>query len=210
MHTRLVYIHSAMKRRCYSPECKDYKNYGGRGITVCSEWLSTEKIAIKDTNLHNCTKGFIAFKEWALSNGYIEGLTLDRIDNNKGYSPDNCRWITRKEQNINKRSNHIISYKGQKHTISEWAEIYGISYSKLLDRINKNGLSLEEAISCKGNKNERLLTYKGKTQSMVTWSSELSIPYTVLRARLNRSHWTVKEAFETPYEKGKHNRKEEK
>lgn len=209
MCSKLVYVHYAMKRRCYNPESKDYKNYGGRGITVCSEWLNTEKVVIKDTDLHNCTKGFIAFREWALSNGYADNLILDRINNNEGYSPENCRWITRKEQNINKRNNHIIEYKNQKHTVSEWAEIYGISYNKLLDRINKFGLSFEEAISYNGNKNERLITYNGKTQSMSAWSKYLGIPYTVLRARLNRSHWTVKEAFETPYEKGKHNRKEE-
>ena len=87
--TRLYRIWRAMKTRCYNLNAQNYKDYGGRGITICPEWL------------HD----FVAFRDWALSHGYRDDLSIDRIDNDKGYSPDNCRWATAKEQRANQRSN---------------------------------------------------------------------------------------------------------
>lgn len=85
--TRLYSIWSGMKTRCYNTKRHDYRWYGARGVTVCDEWL------------HD----FAAFEAWALSNGYSDDLTIDRIDCDAGYAPDNCRWVTMREQRINQR-----------------------------------------------------------------------------------------------------------
>ena len=81
--TRLYRIFTGIKERCYNPHCNNYKYYGGKGITICSEWLGEQ--------------GLQSFIEWALNNGYEEHLTIDRIDSSKPYSPDNCQWITQAE-----------------------------------------------------------------------------------------------------------------
>lgn len=127
-HTKLYYVWVGMRGRCFNPNNKSYKNYGGRGITVCDEW--------KDS--------FSAFYDWALSNGYKDGLSIDRIKNNSDYSPENCRWTTQKVQNNNRRSNHFIEFNGETHTISEWAAKLGLTNRTLEKRISK-GEPIEKA-----------------------------------------------------------------
>lgn len=94
-----------------------YKNYKGRGITVCDEW-----------------KDYQIFEKWAYENGYEDNLTIDRIDVNGNYCPENCRWSTRKEQANNRRDNCYITYNGETHTMSQWSDITGLSYSTLEKR----------------------------------------------------------------------------
>lgn len=128
--SRLYGIWSGMKSRCYNPKRSNYRNYGGRGITVCAEWL----------------ENFSAFYDWAMTHGYTNSTTIDRIDNNKGYSPENCRWVSRKVQNNNRRWCHEITFRGETHTLSEWAEITGISRDTLKNRLNL-GWPLERALT---------------------------------------------------------------
>lgn len=192
-HTRLNCIFSSMKKRCYNPSCKSYKNYGGRGITICDEWRNPEKVSIKGTKNNNITKGFVAFKEWALNNGYADNLTIDRIDTNKGYSPDNCRWATSKEQQNNLRNNVIITYKGRTKTLAQWCEELNVDYQLVRHRLQRNW-SVEKAFETKANKGLPLITYKGKTQTVKQWCKELDLKYRTVHNRLSKK-WTVEEAF---------------
>lgn len=121
-----------MRKRCYNPDFKYYYNYGGRGITICDEWMGND--------------GIENFEQWALSHGYKKGLTIDRIDNDKGYSPDNCRWVDMKTQSNNKRNNLYLEMNGKTQTLSQWCEEYGVPYGRVEARITKMGWNLEEAL----------------------------------------------------------------
>lgn len=192
-HTRLNYIFSAMKKRCYSTTCKAYKDYGGRGITICDEWRNAEKTSIKGTKSNNVTKGFKAFKEWALNNGYADNLTIDRIDVNKGYSPDNCKWSTPKEQQNNRRNSVLITYKGKTQTLTQWCEELNFDYQLAQHRLHRNW-SAEKTFETEVNKGLPLITYKGKTQTVKQWCRELNLKYRTVYNRLSKN-WTVEEAF---------------
>ena len=140
-HTRLHRIWHSMYCRCYYSKTNQYKNYGGKGIKVCEEWKHGE--------------GFVKFYNWAISNGYKEELTLDRIDNDKDYCPENCRWSTPKFQSNHKTNNRIIEYNGKKQTLTQWCEEYNINIVTLSDRLKK-GMSIDEAL------NKPILKYKKK------------------------------------------------
>lgn len=137
-NTRLHRIWHSMYCRCYYKSTNQYKNYGGKGIKVCEEWKHIE--------------GFVNFYNWAMTNGYRDDLTLDRIDNDKNYSPQNCRWVTCKQQCRNRTNNVYYTFKGETKTSKEWCEIYNISQTTLNDRLKRNW-TLEQAltISTKGN-----------------------------------------------------------
>lgn len=117
--TRLYSIWKGVRNRCFYLNSKNYERYGGRGITVCEEW--------KDN--------FVNFRDWSLSNGYKEGLTIDRIDNNGNYEPSNCKWSTNKEQQNNKENNVLITYQNETKTLSQWAEEKGINNSALWGKV---------------------------------------------------------------------------
>lgn len=128
--TRLHYVWLAMKDRCNNERNKSFKNYGGRGITVCEEWQ----------------KSYESFESWALSSGYKEGLSIDRIDNNKGYCPENCRMTDNVQQARNKRNTVIIDFDGSKKSLQELAEEKKVSVSKLRYRI-KAGWDINKALA---------------------------------------------------------------
>lgn len=124
--------HKSMMERCYDGKNISYPYYGARGIDVCFEWRGKDGV-----------KNFIA---WSMRNGYKHGLSLDRIDNNKGYYPENCRWVTIQEQAINKRRNKKYEWKGQTLILAQISRMENISYSKLYRRINNNHMSIKDAI----------------------------------------------------------------
>ena len=127
---RLYRIWNGIKNRTnLSNKNIAYKNYSGRGITICEEW-----------------KEFMPFYNWAINNGYQDNLTIDRIDVNGNYEPKNCRWATMKEQQNNKRNNRFITYNGEKHTISEWKNIYNLSDSVVNNKLYKKCLKLERVL----------------------------------------------------------------
>lgn len=130
--TKICKVWRQMHDRCENVKNRAFQNYGGRGIKVCTEWSGKN--------------GFENFRLWAISHGYKEGLTIDRIDVNGDYCPENCRWATVKQQNNNQRDNHKLTYDNQTHTIAEWSDITGISQSLILARINKLNYSVGEAL----------------------------------------------------------------
>lgn len=126
--TRLYGIWKSMRERCTVPSQIRYKNYGGRGIKVCPEWNE-----------------YVAFREWALTHGYSDDLTIDRINVDGDYEPTNCRWATTKEQSNNKTTSHFLIICGVKKTITEWSEVSGIKVGTIWMRLKK-GWSDEDAV----------------------------------------------------------------
>lgn len=186
--SRLSNILTNMKQRCYNPKNNNYKFYGERGVTICDEWLNTERTK------GNCSKGYVAFRDWALSHGYTDKLTIDRIDNDKGYSSDNCRWVSMKVQSNNLRKNIFLTYKGKTQTIHQWCEELNLNYERIRERICRKGWSVEEAFETKEKKSCRYLTYNGKTQTINEWGIELGIKPNTISSRLKYG-WTVERAL---------------
>lgn len=126
--TRLYKIWQDMKSRCNNPTESSFDNYGGRGIKVCQEWESFE-----------------VFMKWALANGYEDTLTIDRIDVNGDYKPENCKWSTLKEQARNKRNNFMISFNGETKPLAVWCELFNLNYNTVYMRLKRYRWSVEEA-----------------------------------------------------------------
>ena len=116
--TRIYHTWRDIKDRCTNSHKEGYKNYGGRGIKVCDDWFNS----------------FESFYDWAMAHGYNDDLTIERIDVNGDYCPENCTWATRAEQSYNKRNNIKLTYKGETHNLKEWEEITGIKASILRGR----------------------------------------------------------------------------
>ena len=118
--TRIYRAWTNMKKRCMDTNCPRYEIYGGRGITVCNEWFE-----------------FMPFYNWAMSNGYADTLTLDRIDVNGNYEPSNCRWVDMTTQIRNRRDSRWAEIDGVNHTLKEWSDISGIDYNTICTRYKR-------------------------------------------------------------------------
>lgn len=128
-YTRVYRIWAHLKERCLNPNCKSYRRYGGRGIAVCDQWLEFEH-----------------FHRWAMANGYADNLTIDRIDNDGPYSPENCRWVGKVTQANNTCLNHVIHYRGERMTVAQAARRFKIPATRLYGRLQA-GWTIERALS---------------------------------------------------------------
>ncbi len=129
---RLYVIWKGMKARCLNSKAPNYAMYGGRGIVICDEWLQSFKL----------------FQSWALNNGYSDELSIDRIDVNGNYCPENCRWLTVAQQNNNKRNNRYFTENGKTQTLAEWCKEFNADRDKVRSNLKKYSLieSLERGI----------------------------------------------------------------
>ena len=169
-----------MLERCYNEKRDSYKRYGARGITVCDEW-----------------KTYIPFSEWSKSHGYADNLTLDRIDYNGNYCPENCRWVDWDVQQNNRSSNRPITYNGVTKNIKQWAREYGINRTTLSDRLER-GWSVHDALNTPAKPTVKPIEFNGRTMSLPAWSKETGIPYSVLRSRIWELNWDVEKALTLP------------
>ncbi len=128
---KLHSVWRTMIAKCGNPNAYNYKHYGRRGIFVCEEWKAD----------------YLSFRVWAHANGYSEGLTIERIDNDSGYSPHNCRWADRKTQARNRRTSKLITFRGRTQTQAAWAEEIGISPGTLYARLEKLNWPVEKALA---------------------------------------------------------------
>lgn len=132
----LWHILQGMKERCYNINCEHYKDYGGRGITVCDEWLND----------------FLSFENWCLENGWERGLEIDRRENDGIYEPGNCRFVTSAQNCRNRRSNIFFTFNNRTMVLKDWAIELGIKYKLLHKHIKYKGFSFEDAIQKQLNK----------------------------------------------------------
>lgn len=187
---RLYNVWKGMNSRCNPSN----KNYGGRGIKVCDKWA----------------KDYTAFRKWALENGYDCNAkrgkcTLDRIDVNGDYCPENCRWVNQVIQVNNTRINKKVTYKGETKTLMEWSEITGISHRLLYSRIFTYHMNIEDAFTKKvGPDNtrfksrHRLVEYNGETKSAIEWAELYGISPDTLWGRLFKMNWDIEDALTKP------------
>ena len=172
VYGKLYRIRAHMIKRCTDPSCDRYMDYGGRGISICQEWLDD----------------YDGFVDWALDNGYEEGLTIDRINNDGNYEPDNCRWITKREQNRNKRTNKRVTYHGETKPLIVWAEELGLKYDMVHNRL-EHGWDVEEAFETPSSLEK---------ESFSSICRRHGINPTTARDRIVRFGWTFEDAISTP------------
>lgn len=183
---RTFNIYYGMKARCLNKKVSSYKNYGGRGIKICSRWLES----------------FDNFYEDMGEPPSLE-YSIDRIDNNCDYSPENCRWVSREEQNNNTRQVRYFKYQGERLTTRQWAKKTGIHKSAIDERI-KQRWTIEKALTTPSVKGRNQfgtdgipITFNQKTMSLKKWSIEIEIDYSTLHKRVHKYSWSIERALTT-------------
>jgi len=175
--TRTYRSWNKMKGRCCNPNDDRYCQYGGAGITLYERWVSFENF-LSDMGERP------------------EGTSIDRIDNTKGYCPENCKWSTPKEQMNNTSINRNITYKGKTQTLTQWCDELKLSYSMVSTRLSR-GMCVDKAFTLIKNHNIRKLTCNGKTRTITEWSYISGISVSNISTRLRRG-WTLERILKTP------------
>lgn len=178
-HTRLYGIWCGMRKRCFNEEDYSYKYYGARGITVCQDWIGEN--------------GFLNFRNWAYKNGYSKDLSIDRIDVNGNYEPENCRWATVKEQVNNTRKNIKIMYEGKEYTLSEICEVLGLNYHTMYGRVITKGIPFEIAKDMNG---LVMIEYNGKKEDLRSIAKKENVNYRYLFNQVIVNKKELSEAIE--------------
>lgn len=176
--TRIHRVWRSIIDRCYNENNADYKHYGARGIIVCVEWKND----------------FMEFYRWSLANGYQEKLTIDRIDTNSGYFPENCRWVSMDVQANNRRNNKLFTLNGKTQTLAQWSKETGVKYGDIQNRLNY-GYSFEEAI----NPNfKRIYKCKNEFNTKIrNLCAERGVSYSLVIQRV-KAGWEIERALSTP------------
>lgn len=182
--SRLYNVWKSMKGRCYTKSCSAYKLYGGRGITVCDEWKND----------------FETFYYWAMQNGYKPGLTIDRIDVNGNYTPDNCRWADYYTQANNKTDTKYYEIDGKTLTLREASEVYNIPYKTLKGRIDSGHTITEAVYEVSNHKYD--ITFNGETHTIPEWSKITGIKKVTLYRRFNAG-WSIENMLTKPVDNKK-------
>lgn len=195
--SRLYRVWSSILTRCYNKNGAHYSDYGGRGIAVCNEWRDS----------------FQAFYDWAMANGYDEKAnygecTIDRIDINGNYEPSNCRWVDMTFQNNNKRNtkrrlNKDGKYEinGERKTLHQWCDCYGVSYQTVASRLNLYGWDLIKALTVPPKTQKKIyISYKGEERTVWAWAKRIGINDSTLYNRL-KAGWDIEKALTTPSRK---------
>lgn len=187
-HMPLFRKWDGMRQRCYNPKTREYHNYGGRGITVCDEWRGKHD--------------FVAFRDWALANGWQQGLDIDRIDNEKGYSPGNCRFIARKANLNNRRITKLLTAFGETKPLTEWLDDPRcvVGENTLRKRIYIIKWPDEKSLSTPVVDVKQFIAAFGEIKTVEEWSRDdrCQVAATALRRRLFQLGWEAHRAIETP------------
>lgn len=175
-YKRLYGIYNGIKKRCYCKTDFRYKDYGGRGIVMCDEWL-------------NPIDGFDKYVDWSLSHGYADNLTIERLDVNGNYCPENCAWITLQEQRYNTRDTLWVNFRGERVRFNDLCALSKVSYDTLHDRVFSRGWDIERALSEPSERNEKSFAQKCREHGINPGTAQ---------SRIAKLGWSEERALNTP------------
>lgn len=173
-------VYQDMKKRCYNSRSPNYKNYGAKGITISEDWLFSFSNFLRD-----------------MGNRPSDEHSIERINNLKGYSKENCKWAERIEQCNNRSSNRILEYKGEKDTLANWCRKLNLNLVIVSKRINTHKWTIEKSFETLEKQNSTFIDFNGKRMSILDWSKEIGMNYSTLKNRIFNLKWPINKALTT-------------